>query len=495
MKIGLFSLLLLVAGGAKVLAQSLGTITPTGSLGTPRQGHTATLLKNGHVLITGGFAMLAGWQVWATSELYSPQTGTFQSTGSLKTRRSGHTATLLPDGSVLIAGGDISIEPGVGNSTASAEVYDSDFGYVSETGAMISARSGHTATLLNDGRVLIAGGHNFNEKGEENFLASAELYDPLTGRFTSTGTMNAARSAPTATLLASGKVLISSYFNTSVPNEDALQQAELYDPASGTFSLTGRGAFPDVQLRVASSTLLINGDVLMKLADQDDPEDLTELYHPSTDTFDPGPKTSALRGYTTATVLPDGKVLLNGEDFSIHQFPCASAEIYDPATGMFSSTIPSGSVRGHTATLLLDGTVLLAGGWVCCGQTISSAEVYRPPVLTPGPVLFTVGVWAAVLHTTTHQLVSLPNNPATPGEALEIYLTGLTDGAVIPPQVSVEGHAAEVLYFGRTPGYDNLDQINIRLPNNLAGGAHSSNLRITYMGRPSNTVTIGVADR
>jgi uncharacterized protein (TIGR03437 family) len=185
-------------------------------------------------------------------------------------------------------------------------------------------------------------------------------------------------------------------------------------------------------------------------------------------------------------------VLLNGEDLSIHQFPYASAEIYDPATGMFSSTLPSASRQGHTATLLLDGTVLLTGGSACRGQTSSTAEVYRPPVLTPGPVLLTVGVWAAVLHATTHQLVSLPNSPATPGEALEIYLTGLTDGAVIPPQVSVEGHPAEVLYFGKAAGYDSLDQINIRLPNNLAAGAHSSNLRITYMGRPSNTVTTGV---
>jgi len=143
---------------------------------------------------------------------------------------------------------------------------------------------------------------------------------------------------------------------------------------------------------------------------------------------------------------------------------------------------------------LQDGTVLLAGGWVCCGQTISNAEIYRPAILTPPPVLLTVGnsLQEAVLHATTHQLVSLPDNPATAGEALEIYLTGLIDGAVIPPQGIVEGHLAEVLYFGKAPGYDSLNQINIRLPSGLFPGPHTTSLRLGYLGRSSNVVTLGV---
>jgi hypothetical protein len=359
---------------------------------------------------------------------------------------------------------------------------------------MTIRRTFHTATLLNNGTVLITGGVSFNDKGRQTFLGSAELYDPSTGKFTATGSMNAARTASTATLLASGKVLISSYFNYGVPNNDDLEHAELYDPESGTFSLTGRAAYPSFELRVASSSLLTNGDVLNTLEDQCDPDDLTELYHPSTETFARAAKTSGLRGYTTATVLPDGKVFLAGQDFSIRQFNDGSAELYDPATGIFGTPIPTRSAQGHTATILQDGTVLLAGGWTCCGQTISSAEIYRPPMLRPPPVLLTVGnsPQGAILHATTHQVVSLPDNPATAGEALEIYLTGLIDGAVIPPQVIIEGHLAEVLYFGKAPGYDNLNQINIGLPNGLAPGPHMTSLRLSYFGRSSNLVSLGV---
>jgi uncharacterized protein (TIGR03437 family) len=158
-------------------------------------------------------------------------------------------------------------------------------------------------------------------------------------------------------------------------------------------------------------------------------------------------------------------------------------------TGQFSTPVPAASEAGHTATLLADGTVLLAGGWICSGQTISSAEIYRPPVLAPPPVLLTVGNsnQGAILHSTTHQIVSA-DNPATAGEALEIYLTGLIDGAVIPSQVIVEGHLAEVLYFGKAPGFDRLNQINIRVPGSLAPGPHTASIRLGYLERSSNLV-------
>ena len=476
------------------IAQSLGTVTPTGSLGMPREGHTATLLTNGEVLIAGGSAIQPGWPVWASAELYSSLAGTFRPIpGSMTAPRSGHTATLLPDGRVLIVGGDRSFGGATGaSSQASAELYDPSTQAFTETGAMTTARTYHTATLLPDGRVLIAGGENFNEKGEQTSLGSAELYDPSTGKFTATGSMTAARSFFTATLLTSGKVLVSGYFNYDSPDSDVLEHAELYDPVTGAFSLTGEAAYPEYALRIASSSLLTNGDVLNTLEDQCDPDDLTELYHPSTGTFDRNAKTSVVRGNTKAAVLPDGKVLLAGGDYSTHQFPYASAELYDPATGLFSTPIPTGSGGGHTATLLQDGTVLLAGGWVCCGQTISSAEIYRPPTLTPPPVLLTVGNSAqgAVLHAATHQVVSA-DNPATAGEALEIYLTGLIEGAVIPPQVSIGGHFAEVLWFGKAPGFAALSQINVRVPASIAPGP-AVPVWLNYLGRPSSMVTIGV---
>ena len=473
-------------------AQSIGTITPTGSLSGLRQGHTATLLISGDVLITGGSSV--GGSVLASAELYSPLVGMFRPAGTMTTPRAGHTATLLPDGRILIVGGERLSGGATGaTSQASAEIYDPETQEFTKTGDMTTARSAHTATLLDSGRVLIAGGVNLDESGKQTFLNSADLYDPSTGRFTATGSMIAARSFFAATLLASGKVLISGYFNYDSPDSDVLEHAELYDPASGTFNLTGQAAYPAFALRIASSSLLTNGDVLNTLEDQCDPDVLTERYHPSTETFDRTARTSGIRGYTTATVLPDGRVFLAGQDFSRHESPYASAELYDPATGQFSTPVPTGSEAGHTATLLPDGTVLLAGGWICCGQTISSAEIYRPPVLTPPPVLLTVGnsSQGAILHATNHQVVS-QDNPATAGEALEIYLTGLIDGALIPPQVIVEGHLAEVLYFGKAPGYDSLNQINIRLPGALAPGPHTASLRLGYLGRSSNFVNLEV---
>ena len=487
----------ILLAGLCASAQSPGTVTPTGSLGTPRQGHTATLI-NGEVLITGGWSV--GGSVLSSAELYSSLVGMFRPAGSMTTPRTGHSATLLPNGAVLIVGGELSAGGATGaSSQASAELYDPFTQEYTETGSMLTPRTEHTATLLNDGRVLIAGGVNFNEKGEQTFLSSAELYDPSTGRFTATGSMTAARSFFTATLLASGKVLISGYFDYQSPDSDTLEHAELYDPASGTFTLTGQAAYPEFALRAASSSLLPTGDVLNTLEDQCDPDSFTELYHPSTGTFDRAGTNPGDRGYTTAMILPDGTLFLAGQDFSIAP-NLASAGLYDPATGLFGSRIPTRSQQGHTASLLMDGTVLLAGGWICCGQTISSAEIYRPTVLMPPPVLLTVPipspggtqVVGAVLHATTHQLVSLPDNPATPGEALEIYLTGLIDGAVIPPQVIIEGQLAEVLFFGKAPGYDGLFQINIRLPNALAPGPHTTSLLLRYLGRPSNAVALGV---
>jgi uncharacterized protein (TIGR03437 family) len=121
--------------------------------------------------------------------------------------------------------------------------------------------------------------------------------------------------------------------------------------------------------------------------------------------------------------------------------------------------------EGHTATLLPNGMVLLTGGWICCGYSVATAEIYYPAVLTPSPALFSLSGDGqgpgAILHSGTHQVVS-PGNPAVAGEALEIYLTGLTDGGAIPPQVTIGGRSAEVLFFGRAPGFRGLNQVNVR---------------------------------
>ena len=177
---GFLLLLLGVAGhGTIALAQSPGTFTATGSMTTPRSGHTATLLTNGKVLIAGG---AAGFTPLSTAELYDPVNGTFTPTGDMTAPRSVHTATLLPDGRVLIAGG--SDVPQAVIPTNGAEIYDPSTGTFAATGNMIFSHVCQQAILLGNGKVLILGGDGANGR-----VPNAELYDPATGTFAPAGTI------------------------------------------------------------------------------------------------------------------------------------------------------------------------------------------------------------------------------------------------------------------------------------------------------------------
>lgn len=177
--------------------------TQTGSLKYDRHSHTATLLQDGRVLVAGGRDNLASG---ATAEIYDPTTGKWTQTGSLKYDRYGHTATLLQNGKVLIVAGwqllraDYS---SISSILGSAELYDPNTGTWTQTVPLNYARLDHTATLLHDGRVLVAGGD-----GGDSILATAEIYDPATGVWTQTRSLSYGRDTHTATLLDYGAVLV-----------------------------------------------------------------------------------------------------------------------------------------------------------------------------------------------------------------------------------------------------------------------------------------------
>jgi hypothetical protein len=185
-----------------------------------------------------------------------------------------------------------------------------------------------------------------------------------------------------------------------------------------------------------------------------------------------------------------------------HSGTLIGAELYDPATGRFSATGDVTTPRyEHTATLLNNGQVLITGGvryWpagrVPASEVVANAELYTPPLLVPAPALFSVSGdgqgQGAILHQGTPQVVSA-SDPAVAGEVLEIYCAGLADGSVIPPQVTIGGLMAEVLFFGMAPRFADRSQVNVRVPSGVAPGP-SVPVRLTYLSRPSNEVTIGV---
>lgn len=367
----------------------------TGNMNQGHYLHSATLLSNGLVLIAGGYNSNG------TAELYDPATGTFSFTGSLHLPYTYHTATLLGNGKVLIAGG---YEYNTATYLASAELYDPSTGTFTTTGSMAQGRRHHTATLLPNGKVLIAGGYAGSSASQ---LASAELYDPATGTFTTTGNLNRGRNWHTATLLPNGKVLVAGGYPAPT--------AELYDPDTGTFTNTGslnQGRY------IHTATLLPNGKVLIASGHDFSNNNLTsaELYDPTTGAFALTGSLSEGRPYHSATLLQEGKVLIaSGYDYWTST-DLSSAELYDPVTGTFTGLGNLTADRGyHTATLLSNGKVLLAGG----GQqssVLSSAELFNyasiaiplTEVTITGPTEGTVNVVYTYTANTSPLTATLP---------------------------------------------------------------------------------------
>jgi hypothetical protein len=342
----------------------------TGSMHTARDGATATLLPSGKVLIAGGERQDDSVDIYASAELYDPATGKFANTGSMAAARHGATAVLLADGRVLVAGGDgcadprkcTNLFPSVSGYLTSAEIYDPASGKFSATGSMTKPNPGLTSVVLPDGRVLIVG-------------SWPQLYDPASGKFVSAGKQLPIQPM-TAALLPNGKVLMTgdAYDPTAAMLFDVQSNAfttiSLSLPA-GAPSATYNGQIVN-RFRPSSATLLKDGRVLLY------DSGYLETYDPSTGTCADAGFISPGGGWEmpTATVLPGGQVLFAGgvfQDVSKHY-----ALVYDPAGGGVRTGTTLALRDSHTATLLPDGSVLIAGGEDKDGNALSSAELFKP---------------------------------------------------------------------------------------------------------------------
>jgi hypothetical protein len=304
------------------LGAGAGSFSPTGSMGAARYAAVAAPLKDGRVLVAGGYYDDAGGDHYlASAEVFNPATNSFSSAGigTMGTARRGAVAAPLPDGRVLVAGGDY--YDGGDHYLASAEVFNPATNAFSPVGDMGIARVRAVAAPLPDGRVLVAGGNDGTTR-----LSSAEVFNPATNAFTPVNDMATDRARAAAAPLPDGRVLIAGG-TSGAP----LSSAAVFDPATNSFSSAGLGAM------------------------------------------------GTARQAPAAAPLPDGRVLVSGGVYV--EGPggyLSSAEVFDPATSSFSSAGlgAMGTARtGAAAAPLPDGRVLVAGGFD--GSTrFSSAEIF-----------------------------------------------------------------------------------------------------------------------
>jgi N-acetylneuraminic acid mutarotase len=313
--------------------------------------------------------------------------------------RAGASATLLPNGKVLLLGGyDSSL-------LDTAELFDPASNTWTTAAPMLTGRTNQTATLLSNGDLLVVGGDS--EPEVDNDYRSAEMYDSVNNTWTSISTPAELQVAERAVLLQSGQVLLLGRFGTSMNN--ASQGAAIYNPVTSTWRMV---APPNQSFGNGTPILLANGNVLFiggyisEEVSHPFVEDLytvlnsVEIYDPLTDTWSTGAPMQQARAQETATLLSDGNVLVTGGAGAISTGSAghgsvASVEIYDPQSDTWSSLAPMHLPRvEHTATLLSDGDVLVAGGSDCGPESClgfggsgdccaaSSAEIYEPATNT-----------------------------------------------------------------------------------------------------------------
>ena len=364
--IRILAIILLVVSGfilfsPQTKAQSTDSWTSTASMNSPRADHTATILEDGRVLVAGGFDAQG---FLSSAEIYDAHLGSWNLTASMASPRAYHAAVRLPDGRVLVAGGANNIA----GKTSSSEIYNPSTALWTLTGSMNVARTSFALVKLDDGRVLAVGG--FDTQGR--FLTSCEVYDPTADSWTLTGSLHTARAAlniqSQVVKLTDGRVLIEGGLNPSNLVSD-LTSAEIYDPQTEIWSFTGSLNIPRAD---QSAALLRSGKVIVAGGDSPPRSPSTsEIFDPSTGGWTMATLMTEFRSADTATALLDGRVLVVGPAGS-------STEIYDEKTGTWASSgSRSTATEEHTATLLQDGRVLVAGGGFN-GALYSQADLFTP---------------------------------------------------------------------------------------------------------------------
>ena len=446
MKAGLIRRFVVLGLVAAPLAHA-ASFSTTGRLFTPRHSHTATLLPNGRVLVAGGWSNGAV----ASAELYDPATGAWTVTGALASARYSHTAVLLSDGKVLVAGGT-----GLAGPLGTAEIYDPSTGAWTATGAL-TARAGHTATLLPDGRVLVAGGQGAGSV----FLASSQIFNRTTGVWTNTtGSLAVGRSNHAAVLLPDGRVEVVGGFITGTFTETR----EVFDTATGLWSgLPAMGA----GRHTPTATLLPNGSLLVtagccQLGGGNPQLQTAETANPATGPMVPTASLTEVRMSHSATLLPNGRVpVAGGEgrpgDIGVPAAADArtSAQVFDPATGTWSAVVNMSQARSkHTATLLPSGQVLMVGGIdprivdglrgiIDPGKPLSSAEIYDDGVGTWTSQAY--GSDAPAFTTAT----TLPDGRVLLADATQIVVYDPSNGARTTTAVAGLGKTSTLLPSGK----------------------------------------------
>jgi len=359
-------------GALSLAAQVQGVWATTGSMSAARQQYAEVTLGGGAMAIGGTVDNI---NMLNTAELYSYATGTWKATGSMLKGRESFPAVVLKSGKVLVEGG---LDTG-GQVLMGAEIYDPTHGTWSSAGSLAVGRFNHTATLLANGKVLVTGGCTVS--GCTTLAASSELYNPTTNSWSTVGNMNFPRYGHTSTLLNTGKVLAVGGYGVPVT-----KTGELFDPSTGKWSYTPTN--PTIALYGHTSTLLQpSGKVLVaggSIGGYRYGYKSAFLYDPTANTWTATGNMTVARAYHTATLLGDGTVLIaaGGVPSSCGRSACLrpsnSAEIYDPTKGTFKATAKLSTVRWyHTTSLLAGGQALTEGGnnyYIA----LSSAEFYVP---------------------------------------------------------------------------------------------------------------------